>query len=35
MLNAFDGDLRTKYLSTGGGIGTYTKASGSSKWTKQ
>jgi len=32
--NAFLGDLRNKYLSVGGGIGTYTRASGGSTWTK-
>jgi hypothetical protein len=32
---AFPGDLRTKYFATGGGIGTYTRPSNSSIWTKQ
>jgi hypothetical protein len=32
---AYIGDLRAKYLSTGGGIGTYTKPSGGTTWTKQ
>jgi hypothetical protein len=27
--------LRDKYLATSGGRGTYTRASGSNKWTKQ
>jgi len=32
----FPGDLRTKYFAKGGGIGTYTRPSGSSNtWTKQ
>jgi hypothetical protein len=30
---SYIGDLRTKYLA--GGIGTYTRVSGSSTWTKQ
>jgi len=30
---AFDGDLREKYLA--GGVGTYTRSAGSSTWTKQ
>ena len=29
------GDLRDKYLATGGGIGTYTRQSGGTTWTKQ
>jgi len=34
--STFPGDLRTKYLATGGGIGTYTRPSGTSNtWTKQ
>jgi hypothetical protein len=32
---AFPGDLRTKYYATGGGIGTYTRPSGDTTWTKQ
>jgi hypothetical protein len=32
---AFPGDLRSKYLATGGGIGTYTRSSGTNTWTKQ
>jgi len=31
--NSFPGDLRDKYLA--GGIGTYTRASGSETWTKK
>jgi len=31
----FLGDLRDKYLATSGGIGTYTKQSGSETWTKK
>jgi len=34
-LYAFDGDLRDKYFASGVGIGTYTRASGGSVWTKQ
>jgi len=34
--NSFNGDLRSKYLAADGGIGTYTRTSGSSTtWTKQ
>jgi hypothetical protein len=34
--NYYIGDLRAKYLASGGGIGTYTRPSGESKtWTKQ
>ncbi|MCL2186784.1 MAG: leucine-rich repeat domain-containing protein, partial [Treponema sp.] len=34
--DAFNGDLRAKYLAHGGGIGTYTRANGSSNtWTKK
>jgi hypothetical protein len=29
------GDLRDKYLASGGGIGTYTRESGGTTWTKQ
>ena len=32
-LRPFDGDLRNKYLA--GGIGTYTRSSNGSTWTKQ
>ena len=32
--NTFPGDLRAKYLAEGGGIGTYTRTSGSNTWTK-
>jgi len=31
----FPGDLRSKYLAADGGIGTYTRPSGSDTWTKQ
>jgi len=31
--NSFPGDLRSKYLN--GGIGTYTRVSGSDTWTKE
>jgi len=31
----FPGDLRSKYLAADGGIGTYTRSSGGSTWTKQ
>jgi len=34
-LKPFDGDLRAKYLGSGGGIGTYIWQSGSRGWTKQ
>jgi len=30
----FDGDLLEKYLGAGGSIGTYTRASGSTTWSK-
>jgi len=32
---SFPGDLRSKYLAADGGIGTYTRQSGGSTWTKQ
>jgi hypothetical protein len=34
-INTYIGDLRDKYLATGGGIGTYTRPSGGTTWTKQ
>jgi len=33
--SSFPGDLRTKYLAADGGIGTYTRTSGTDTWTKQ
>jgi hypothetical protein len=33
--NAFDGDLRERYLDTSGGIGTYTRTANATTWTKQ
>jgi len=33
--STFPGDLREKYLAVGGGIGTYTRVSGSNIWIKQ
>jgi len=34
-ISGYIGDLRDKYLATGGGIGTYTRNSTSTTWTKQ
>jgi hypothetical protein len=35
VINAFDGDLRAKYLAAGGGIGTYTRTAAGTTWTKK